>query len=256
MPITVDGSSPPSQSPLGGAKPGMAVKGILQRLSDNLGYRVDNSRFRAAAVTWIQDTLLEIQLADPKMQRVFVLDAPFTLEAGTADYDVRLAPFSWGNCYAVNMLKLADFQYRVVEKVTPEQYRYRGTIPADSGPPGYYVAIDQFRIRIVPTPDIAYTGTGDYQQDIPQIANDDDRVDWPRAWDIVLLEGAMYRGYKWRSEQDPTWMRQYKVFTDKLDQLKVGENILTREPGKVVMTRSRRGSVIPHDNSADVRRRY
>jgi hypothetical protein len=154
------------------------------------------------------------------------------------------------------MLKFQELESRVLERVTPEQYRYRGVLSADAGPPSYYVALDQFRIRIVPTPDVAYAGVGDYQQDIPQIANDGDRVDWPRAWDIVLLEGAMYRGYKWRSEQDPTWMRQYKVFTDKLDQLKVGENILTREPGKVVMTRSRRGSVIPHDNSADVRRRY
>jgi len=256
MSTTVDSGSVPSQSPLSGARPGIDVKGLLQRLSDNLGYRVANPRFHSAAITWIQDTLLDIQLADPKLQRVFVMDAPFTLQPGVSDYDVRYAPFSWTNCYAVSMLKFADLQNRVIERITPEQYRYRGTLTTDSGPPVYFVALDQFRIRIVPTPNMAQTGTGDYQQDIPQIANDEERVDWPRAWDIVLLEGAMYRGYKWRSEQDPTWMRQYKVFTDKLDQLKTAENILTREPGRVVMTRSRRGSVIPHDNSADVRRRY
>ncbi len=256
MPITVDESGPPSQSPLGGARPGMDVQRVLRRLSDNLGYRPNNPRFRAAAVTWIQDTLLEIQLADPKLQRVYVMDAPFTLTAGTADYDVRVAPFGWSNCFAVGMLKISELQNRVLEYVNPEQYRYRGVLAADAGPPTYCVKLDQFRIRIVPTPDVAYPGFGDYQQDIPQIANDEDRVDWPRAWDIVLLEGAMYRGYKWRSEQDPTWMRQYKVFEDKLNQMRTGENMLAREPGRVVMTRSRRGSVIPHDNSADVRRRY
>jgi hypothetical protein len=234
----------------------MAVRGLLQRLSDNLGYRTTNPRFHAAAITWIQDTLLEIQLADPKMQRVYVMDATFTLTAGESDYDVREAPFGWSNCFAVGMLKVPELQNRVLEIVTPEQYRYRGVLAADSGPPTYCVRLDQFRLKIVPTPDTAITGVGDYQQDIPQIINDDDRVDWPRAWDIVLLEGAMYRGYKWRSEQDPTWTRQYKVFLDKLEQLKTGENLMTREPGKVVMTRSRRGSQIPHDNSADVRRRY
>jgi hypothetical protein len=253
MPITVDGATPPSQSPLSGATPGLAVKDTLRRLSDNLGYQVTNSRFRAAAVTWIQDTLLEIQLADPKMQRTYVMDAAATLEAGTSDYDVRQAPFSWSNCFAVSGIKVPELQNRVLERVTPEQYRNRGVLSADSGPPSYFVQLDMFRIRFAPTPNTALSVVGDYLQNIPQIANDDERVDWPRAWDIVLLEGSLYRGYKWRSEQDPTWTRQYRVFRDLLTELKNGENITAREPGKVVLTRSRRGSVIPHDNSADVR---
>lgn len=250
------GTSPPSQSPLGGPKPGIAVSGLLQRLSDNLGYRTDNSRFRSAAVTWIQDTLLEIQLADPKLQRVYVMDAPFTLTSGVSDYDVRQFPFGWSNCFAIGLIKIPSFNNRVLEAVSPEQYRYRGVLAADQGPPDYIVKLDQFRIRFVPTPSSDYVGVGDYQQDIPQIQNPEDRVDWPRSWDIVLLEGAMYRGYKWRSEQDPTWTRQYRVFQDLLDKLASGERVMVREPGKVVMTRSRRGTVIPHDNSADVRRRY
>jgi hypothetical protein len=253
MPIAVDADGPPSQSPLGGAPPGLPVRALLQRLSANLGYQVGNARFRAAAITWIQDTLLEIQLCDPKMRRVLVMEAAFTLEAGTEMYDVRQAPFSWSNCYAVESLKIPDLDDRVLESVTPEQFRNRGILVADAGPPVYYVKVDQFRVRIVPTPSEDFAGTGDYQQDIPQIANDEDRVDWPRAWDIVLLEGAMYRGYKWRSEQDPTWTRQYQIFRDLLKSLKTTEAVMTRTPGKAVLTRSRSRGFIPHDNSADVR---
>jgi hypothetical protein len=251
-PIAVDGVGPPGQSPLTGGTPGLAVKALVQRLADGIGYQVANSRFRAAAITWIQDTLLEIQLADPKLRRTLVMDAPFTLVTTTDTYDVR-TDFGWSNCYAVDTLKFPDIQDRVLEAVTPEQYRNRGILPAEQGPPIYFVKLDQFRIKIVPPADQAYSGIGDYQQDIPQIANDDDRVDWPRAWDIVLQEGCLFRGYRWRNEQDQTWVRQRAVFRDLLGSLKSGEAVLTRTPGKVVVTRARQRGIIPHDNSADIR---
>lgn len=253
--ITTDTSGPPSQSPLSGARPGMDVSGLIRRLSDALGYKTDNPRFRSAAITWIQDTLLELQLADPKLQRVYVMEATVTLTSGQADYDVR-TDWGWTNCYAVGLVKIAELENRVLERVNPEEYRYRGVITAASGPPQYMVVLDQFRVRMVPTPSQSYTAYGDYQQEIPQIGQDNDRIDWPRAWDIVLLEGALYRGYKWRSEQDRVWVTQRQVFRDLLNELKTGEKILARQPGKVVMTRSRRGTVVPHDNSSDVRRRY
>lgn len=228
---------------------------MVKRLSDQLGYQVTNPRFRAAAITWIQDTLLEIQLADAKMRRTMVLGASFTTESGTSDYDVRQLPFGWSNCYAVAMLRFTDLNDKCLESVTPEQYRNRGVLAAESGAPGYFVKLDQFRVRFVPTPDQVYAGEGDYQQDIPQIANDDDRVDWPRAWDIVLQEGTLYRGFRWRSEQDPTWGAQRRVFRELLAELKSTEAVMLREPGKCVVLRTRTRSVIPHDNSADVGRR-
>ena len=255
MPIAVDPSGPPPESPLGGATPGIAVSGLLQRLGDNLGYNTTNPRFRAAMISCIQDTLMEIQLADPMLRRVLVMDAAFTLEAGTDTYDVRQAPFSWTNCYAVNMLKFPELQDRVLEAVTPEQHRHRGVLAGDEGEPTYFVKLDQFRVKIVPPPSDTYAGRGDYQQDIPQIANPDDRVDWPRAWDVLLLEGCMYRGYRWRSEQDDTWLKQRSVFKEMLTNMKTTEAVTTRTPGRVVIDRARRRAIIPHDNSADIRNR-
>lgn len=247
------GGTAPVQSPLGGIVPGLKVAALLKRLGDNLGYQQTNARFAASALTWIQDTLLEIQLADPLLRRVLVMDAPFTVVQGQGDYDVRQAPFNWTNCYAVLSLKFSEFDDRPLEPVTPEQYRARGVLAADQGLPGFFVKVDQFRIRIVPDPDQAYVGVGDYQQDLPSVANPDDRVDWPRAWDIVLLEGAMFRGYRWRSEQDGTWVKQRAVFRDLLGSMRTTEAVATRAPGKVVLTRMRHRVVVPHDNSADVR---
>jgi hypothetical protein len=254
MSIIVDDGATPSQSPLPGARPGLNVQAIINRMGNKLGYKPTNDRFRAACLEWIQDILQEIQLADPLMNRTLVMDAPFTLTAGTDTYDVREAPFSWGNCYAVMRLKFPDISDRVLEPTTPDQYRHRGVLAGDSGEPAYFVKIDQFRIRIVPPPAQAYSGVGDYQQDIPLLQNDQDRVDWPRAWDSVLLKGVLYLGYQWRDENSGAWKDQYRLFSDAIEQMRTTQAVTTRSPGQVVMLRARKKPIIPHDRSADVRR--
>lgn len=251
--ITAGSSSNPAQTVLVGAPPGAKLQEIIDGIGDDLGFKPSNQRFRAAVIRWVNRTLEEIQLEDPLMRRTCVLDAAFTIDSNQDTYDVR-TDFGWNNCFSILSVKFPDLQQRPLEFVTLEQYRNRGILAGDSGEPSYAVLVDQVRVRFVPPPSQEFSGVGDYLQDIPKIASPDDRVDWPRPWDVALYEGVLYRGLRWNNQENvAVWGGQRRVFERMVQNIRNGEAVQTRAPGKAVVVRARKRPVIPHDNSADIR---
>jgi hypothetical protein len=257
MSIVVDDPTSPAQSPLSGQQSGLTVETIIQQMATSLGHSPDNGRFRSYVLRWINEILLDIQLCDPLMRRTTVHDAAFNLVGGTDTYDVRTAApagFGWGNCYSILRFAIPSLGSRMFEPITLDQYRSRNFLAADQGPPGEVVILDGFRVRFVPTPDQAYAGKGDYVQDIPQLATPTDRVDWPKAWDVILQLGVRYLGYQaFDSANVGSWLGAQRMYEARRDELKATELAAPEMPGRCITVRSRRHPGILHDNSRDIR---
>lgn len=245
-----------------GSMPGLTVAKATVTMADLLGISTNNNRFKNAVKGWLNDTLQDIQLHDPKMRRTIVHDAPWTTIPGVAVYDVRATVenggFGWDNCFEVVALVSPDVSTRPLEPLSLAQYRQRSYIMSDAGPSYGWVLLDQFRVRVVPIPDQAYSGTGDYYQDIPEITDPAAKVDWPRAWDAVLMQGLKYRGLEWLYTNQPgLWAKAYAIYQDRIAKLKLAERTTARRPGAAVSVRALRSRRrIPHDNSTDSRYRY
>lgn len=241
-----------------GTQPGMTVNTLLTRLGGQLGFNPDNQRFANLAKGWINTAILEIQLADPLMRKTVVMDADFNLIAGTSEYNVTLDPpdggFGWTNCLEVLALVLPDVSSRPLECLHRDQYRQRSYEQGHSGPSYAWVAVNQTTIKVVPDPDQAYAGKGDYVQNIPQITDGNHQVAWPPAWDTVLWNGALYYGMQWRYQNQPSaWKTQWNIYQKLISDMKTHERTTPRRPHKAVSTRRLRTRRIPHDNSTDYR---
>lgn len=239
---------------LDGDQPGLTVADILRQVADALGYQPTQSRFANACKDWIQSTLLDIQLADPKMRRTVAIDCELTLKAGVDTYDVALdvddGGFGWTNCAEVLRLKL-DSYASPLEVVSMSQYRSRaGMIPDKAGPVQTVVLVDQRRVKIVPAPADDMTGVGDYVQSLPKLVDPGDKIEWPRAWDVVLLEGCLWRGYRWHSPTDSAWRDSMRVYENLKATLTAGDKATAVRPSRVVVTRAlkrTRLSSLPND---------
>jgi hypothetical protein len=244
---------------LSGTQPGYLVDDIIRVMADLLGYNTGNTRFSNACKDWINDTLREMQLADPHNRRTIVHDAPAAVIADTHTYDVRDTEenggFGWDNCFEVLALVIPEISTRPLEPLSIDQYRNRSFIQADSGPPYGWVMIDQFRVRFVPTPSEGYTGAGDYVQDIPKITSGQAKIDWPRAWDSILSDGVKYRGMEWQyTEQPGVWKTKELIYRERIKDWKMHDASPKQRPRKVVVTRALRSNrATPRDNSTDRR---
>lgn len=229
---------------LTGTQPGITVGDIQRQMADLLGYRPDQSRFANASLDWINNTLLHIQLHDPLMRRTVVQGASFSLVANVAEYDVRAdvgnGGFGWSNCKEVHRVRFSMDSSVGIEPVTLAQHRRREFMNAATGPTVSVVLLDQFRLLFVPTPDQAYDGFGDYSQDIPKITDAAAKVDWPRQWDVVLLEGVKWRGYQWHSPSDSTWKACLQVYEGMLSSLGQNEKDTPVRRARAVLTRRMR----------------
>lgn len=248
---------------LSGSMPGLSVAQIQQTVGSDLGYSLSNSRFKNAVIGWTREVLREMQLHDPLLRRLVVVDAPFSTIASQDNYDVRLEEaeggFGWVNCQQILALTIPSLSARPLEPLHLEQYRNRSYDTTTDSVPYAWVALDQFRIKIVPKPDIVYSGFGDYIQDVPEITADAAFIDWIRTWDAVLMTGVRAHAYQWQYTQQPSvWIPQYRIYEDRLAELKMMERTTPRRPNRAVVTRALRSRRFPRDNSADVRwgRRY
>lgn len=209
---------------LSGNHPRLTVADIKRAAADHVGVSIENARFSTAVGDWIRDTIREMQLRWPQLRRVCVFDAPFTLLEGESDYDVRDTEanggFGWDNCYQVLRLKVPALSDLPLEALTPDQYRERGYLAEDSGPCSAWVEIDQYRIRVVPTPDQDYAGLGEYSQLIPIPEDGSQGVDWLHPWDVVLLEGVLFRAFRWNNPANPAeWVSQQRLWRERLDEM-------------------------------------
>jgi hypothetical protein len=253
---------------MSGTQGGQTVGTIILHMADLLGMSSSNNRLKNMVKRWINSIIQEIQIADPKMRRTMVTDADFNLIADTENYDVRDTEenggFGWTNCFEVLSLNIPSLTDRPLEPLSMQQYRNRSYALQNSGPSYSWVLMDQFRVKIVPTPDQAYAGVGDYYQDIPDVTAGGDlteKVDWPRAWDAVLLAGVEWKGMQWQHADDPRAWEGYRGIYAGADgkggligSLKMHERTTGRVPNKAIVTRAIRSRQrIPHDRSADIR---
>ncbi len=228
---------------LSGSMPGVTVADAMQIAADHCGYRIENDRFRTMVLSWIKAVIQRISAAHPMLRRTVVIDAPFTLVAGTSLYDVRKpvadGGFGWDNCYQVLTMRLPEVSSRSLEPMKIDQWYNRTALNSDQGPSYGWVLVDQFRIKMVPTPDQAYEGTGDYTQDLPVITSDGQTLDWVRAFDVSFREGILFEADRWQYREQPAlWKGSEKRFEALVAEIGSIERTTNRRPSKAVVTRS------------------
>jgi hypothetical protein len=246
---------------LEGSQTGLTVNNIIVLLAQDVGYNVGNTRFQGKVKNWINETLRDIQIQDPKMRRTVVHEATGNTIAGVAEYDVRKDPadggFGWTNCREVLSLLVPLLSDLPLERIGLERFRSRGeALGSVTGPPHSFVIIDGFRIRMDPTPDGIWALTGDYIQNIPSITAGSAQIDWPREWDQVLMEGVRAHAYRVIHKENPAvWKVQWDIYQGFIQEIRHGDVATAERPRRVILTRGIRGRrYIPHDNSTDIRR--
>lgn len=246
---------------LEGSQPGLSVGEIILRVCDSTGENPDSHRLRNRVKRSANSILLDIQLQDPGRRRTIVYDAEFTTIAGTAEYDVRRpvedGGFGWDNCFRVIRLipdSASGLEWECIDAPT---HRNRGSIDSSPGFPGSWVALDDTRVKLVPAPDSVISGVGDYYQDIPQITEDDQKVDWPRAWDSVLMAGVMFEETRAQDGDNvQKWMANYGIYQERLAKLKTMERATPRRSRTMVNQRNLRNRrVFAAGNDVDIRGR-
>lgn len=235
----------------------MTVGEIVLKFQDEYGYP-GSARYENKVKRWVNETLRQMQLEEQHKRRFLVFDAPFALIADRAEYDVRDSAadggFGWDNCAEVVRLQLPDVGSVPMETLTAMQFRDRGSNWfAQSGQPFTVVVLDQFRVLFAPTPTQAYTGVGDFYQDVPTIT--EGKLSWPRMWDEVLVAGVASRAAQDRYKTSPAvWGAFEQRYQSMLSSLRLGEANQPTVPRRAVNTRAMRSRrVIVADNSADIR---
>lgn len=248
---------------LSGSQPGLTPLLAYTEMGSLLGEDPEDSVFRTMVDCWIRAIVQDIQLRYPQLRRTTVHDADFTVVPGQAEYDVRASVadggFGWDNCWQIWMLTIPEVASRPLEPLHLLQWRDRSYLPGDQGPSYGWVWLDQFRIRLIPAPDQAYVGKGDYFQDIPvPNGNSSQTIDWPRAWDACFREGLEYRAFKWQHQQQPSiWMPQYRIYQTALGRLWNMDQSNPVMPRQAIHTRTlRHRRHIIRDRSTDTRHRW
>jgi hypothetical protein len=239
---------------LSGEQPGLTVGEIQQQMADMFGHPSNSARYRNMVGRWINLIALDIQLKDPHNRRFTVHQAPITLISGTAEYDVRRSTddggWGWDNCYEILTLVLPDLSPVPLEPIWLDQWRQRAIRVDTTGPSVSAVMLDQFRVRIDPTPDQAYTGHGDYRQNVPRITDSGAYIDWPRAWDVALLEGVTWKALM---QDEPgnvaAWRTQKHVYEEAREAIRRHDLTGGQVPVQAVVLRTRRSRRMFHDNS-------
>jgi len=237
----------------------LTVNEIIQRMSDELGYNVSDTRFSNMVKRNINSTLQDIQLHDPHNRRTMVTDAVVTLKRGVVEYDVRKdvsdGGWGWTNCYEVIQVVVHPVSSRPLEQLEMRQWRNRSYLESDTGPGYALVMVDQVRMRIHPPPDQDYIGVGEYTQNFPKIDAGDDSVDWPRAWDQVLMEGTRFHMYRAEYNDRPgLWMPQRDHYFEVRRDWVESERANPRLPKRGRASRDLRSRrFLSRDNSRDYR---
>lgn len=245
---------------LAGEQPGINLGTLILSCAGLVGENPTNRRFRNEIIRFANETILDIQLNDPHKRRTVVHDAEFTTIAGQAEYDVRKdaenGGFGWTNCFRVKAIVLSGDSTIELEPIDLSTYRNRAAI--NPGTPFSVVMIDDVRIRLVPAPTDAVAGVGDYYQDIPQITEDLQNVDWPRAWDVALQAGVRYLVLQWREASNvAAWRAQFGIYQDKLAALRSMERNVPRKNAQATIQRNLRSRLgVQLSNDRDIRKRY
>ena len=247
---------------LDGTQAALTLASIQMRMANLLGQNPNSNRFKNLVLEWCNDTIQEIQLSDPELRRTVVHEAPFNVTSGNNEYDVRdtveNGGFNWPNCFEVLSIVIPDISTRPLEPMTLNQWRNRSYILSDTGPPYGWVMLDQFRIKLVPTPSGDYEGVGDYKQNIPTFSDAGAYIDWPRPWDSVLLKGVKARGKEWHFDDQPgAYLPAWRIYQDAIDDMSLHDRQTNRVPRRAIVTRHQRSRRhVASDNSTDYRYRY
>jgi hypothetical protein len=240
---------------LEGTQPGITWEDIKGIVTEEFGFRDTNTRFVTLALRQYNRALLDIWKHFPTIRRFTVHDAEVTIKEGVDVYDVRATAenggWGWTRCVEVMNVIIPDIYNLGLETMSLEQYRPRQDLLIEAGRPEGVVLIDNYNVRIVPTPEADHTGTGDYRTDVPWITTG--KPDWPAGWDQVALIGCEF--YLSKSHRPRSKLVTQDEYEHQLNLLRRGEFAPREKPDRAISTRSiRQRRLIPHDNSTDVRR--
>jgi hypothetical protein len=239
---------------LEGTQPGLTWGTIQAILTEEFGYSSNDTRFLNLALNQYNRALLDISKDFPSIRRFNVHDATVTISDGVSTYDVRNTTenggWGWDGCVEILSIVIPDLQRIPLELMTIEQWRPRMDLNVEEGRPWGAVIIDNYNVRLVPTPQEDLTGTGDYRVESPRITDSGDRPDWPAGWDLVALMGAeAYLSKSHRPRVPVATMAEYQM---ELSKIRRGEFGPRQRPDRAVVTRALRSRrFIPHDNSTD-----
>lgn len=241
---------------LEGSSPGIPIGEMIAVMADDFGYRPENTRFRAFCIRNINRAYHDVWLDYPRIRRHVVCNADVTIVSGTAEYDVvetvDNGGWGWTNCVEILSIVLPNQQSHQLELIQLHQWRKRQDYLVSAGPPIAAILLDHRRVRIVPDPNYADVGKGDYLQAIPYISDANDRMSWPQSADQVVLLGAEY--YCSRIYRPEITEALKKDYMEGREKLRTGE-IDGGPPVKyaIVARNYTRRRFMPHDNSQDVR---
>lgn len=242
---------------LAGARNTVTLAELRTRMSNFLGFSPNDNRLKGMVLEWLNEVLMEIQLNDPQMRRLKVVDAESTVPSGATTIDVRDSEddggFGWDNCEEVALLLIPGLSSKPIEPLTQDQYRNRSYESGLTGGPYSVAFVDQFRIRFDKVPDQDYAIVGDYFQYLPKVTDQAGGVDFPSAWNAALVQGVKAKGTEWLHQVQPgAYQPHVNRFDAKLSELRENERVTPVRPTTAVSVRSLRGRRIPRDNSTDV----
>lgn len=244
---------------LTGSQAGLTVNDIWIIIADDWGYNSNNTRMKNIVMRRVNRAIRDIANHDPKWRILRVVGADVHLSAGQSQYDTRdlvvNGGFGWDTCVEVQQIVMTDNDNRPLEKLTVEQWRERSHQLDIQGIPTAWVAIDQRRVIIYPTPIADADGIGDYLAELPSLSDFGGQLEWPRHWDEAIMRGVEYHTAKTRLRENPQAVAPYRVaFDAAMTDMTVWEKTQEVRPFQAVVTRKLRSRKwIPRDNSTDLR---